>query len=229
MYRSFCHEHHLKRDIFPSIKISRSLIDRGKTPPEQLAIQSDAAVYQQAVEFGIAEQIQEKKRLDRELKSRDFSEWSHWIVYGHGECDAVTSQMFHPGVDLNGKRLQAIEDFSTPIEPVFINTALAGEENFAIVFSWRKDHMAAERFLDVLFSIPDHVLPHVILFVFFTRCENVFFSKRWWEKLNDNEQRTVKSYCEMTNDLDWVHPVAAIELASWNVERKRFVNHQHTS
>lgn len=222
-YRAFCHEHHLKRDTVPAIKVIRDLVDRGKSIEDQIEIQARAALYQQAHEFAVGEQQTEKQRLDAELMSQNYKDWSHWIVYAEGKPDVLCSQYFHPGVDLNGRRLQRIEDYSTPIEPMCINTVVVGEA-LAYVFSWRKSNKSAKKFLQIPFDVSSAVLPHMILLIIFTRCENVFFSSEWWNHLAPESKRMIEKYCSMCDDLDWMSPVDAIGIASWEIERVKNIN-----
>lgn len=220
-YRAVCRELFTKNAAFVLNRLAREL-DKGKDQDAQREIQRFCAARELGLTAGLADLRALKDEFDQLLLNQTFDTISAYIIELDHAPQIVCSVGFSPEVDFDGNRLQSLHEMDQPVDTCtcsIINTRRGG----AIVFVWlRERNGACSGLVDSLDRMRTHLVPNAIVRLVFEHGENVFFSKSWWEDLDDGtktklEERANSFYDKHAQVLrfDYVRPVL------WSVVNRR--------
>jgi SEC-C motif len=171
-YRSICHEFFRKRRAHRATTAAMKFLDRGKSLPQQVYIQSILAERMQGLDAGMQDILKQKQRFDSMQAGKDYSDIRGFIVTFENVPDVLCSSAIGPKCDFVGQPLQDLGNFSKKLELITFSL-IATENGGAFVFAWHSDGDAACRPLATsLAKLDDHDVPHAIIRFIFEFCEN---------------------------------------------------------
>jgi hypothetical protein len=100
--------------------------------------------------------------------------------------------MFLPPYDFAGNNLQSLESGSK-IDVLTFSLIATPTSSGAAIFVWHRQHdQACYAFVESLRNLPASEIPHAILRLLFSFCENSYFSPAWWNSLTDEERNAFR-------------------------------------
>lgn len=166
-------------------------LDRGKSLPQQVAIQSLSNLLGSNNELTSSDLKYIKSKLDEMLISNDYSGLSYTVFTLESPPPIMGSAIVGPTFDFNGNKAQEISNIPGDIPDYIAINAFASEGKGFIVLSWLSEHSATcnkivKQFLDKQLKA-DSLAAFMILLI-----ENFYVSPGWWQSLDSETQALVE-------------------------------------
>ena len=162
-----------------------------------------------------------KSLCDSKIVDQDFGSIRGYVVEFGGIIPVMCSGSTFPEKDLTGKSIQDLNDLSQTLDLLSFSSFASGE-NGVVVFSWLAEReQTCQAFIDSLMDVSNEELFEVLVYFFFTCCENIYVNPDWWEALSDD----VRKMLEMAFFTDGLQPpplIPASSLRSTATVVKRF-------
>ena len=223
-YRALCLGLYNKTASFVANAGLAKDIDRGNDEQSQFVIQRELCFREVGLVAALRELHRLKAQFDEYLLRKDFDAISTYVIELDHTPQIMCSVGFAVEVDFNGNRLQSLGNPEVPLD-ICTCSIIATKYGGAVVFAWlAEQNGASSRLIDSLHSIKTHLSPSAVIRLVFEYGENVYFSKSWWNGLdqytrNKLEDRANSFYGKDATALmdDRIRPVL------WSI-RSRFRN-----
>ena len=197
-------------------------IDRGRSPRDQVSIQSLMQASALGNQIGLRDATHYKKLFDEQMIERDFSEIRYHVIELGVLPDVMASGALFPLYDYGGRELQSIAD-PARIPDILCFSAFAANNRGFFAFIWQATKNAVpESFIASLPSDEQSGLPDVLVRFLFGHCENIYLRPQWWESLSPEKRRgmmnIVETMVDKTQPFDpYVLQREPNQLVAWNV------------
>jgi hypothetical protein len=214
-YRALCHEIYQKTGALKSSPEVRRLIDRGLAPSDQREVQHLFATLAEGQEKGLSNSQNLKGMMDGQLLSENYSGWSRTVIEFKGELCISSTGAINPNRDLEGNRLQDLQEDLT-LETLLFGMA-ATDDGGAAVFIWPDKEVAPRTFVESLLKNGGDRLPSFLVQFMFAFIENTFFSVRWWDSLSEIQRSHLAALAEIANPYYDTFPFMSSKMVPWKV------------
>lgn len=191
-YRAFTHEVYQKLGVNAGNPILKANLDKGLPEAEQIEIQDKLRLFSEATTQGLQDIRDFKAIYDTAFKTNDLSAINYASILFNGDLSVASTGAVMPDFDLNGNRIQTIENLSNVIEGLMFGT-VSTPTGGAFVFSWPTKYTICSDFVDQVISIPYDDLPSFLVEFIFAYVENTYFSEAWWDSLDKLKQERIMS------------------------------------
>jgi hypothetical protein len=161
---------------------------------------------------GLQDMTALKADADRALLERNPARLEYRVLTFEGAPVMAATGVFTPDFDLNGARLQDLEDVSSPCELATLSL-LPSEHATHLLFAWPAGGSKPARFVDSLLDRPAERIPRLIPQVCLGYLENVYFSREWWSSQSAMRQRRLAKFARFFSSHPL--PVVAHEFVDW--------------
>lgn len=186
-YRAVAKEQYAKQNQPDFIELLKQS-DRGKGVAQQKIIQAFANSYRVGMEAAVEELSEFKGILEQYLISRENSPLKHFIVAMDYPPPVMVSSILAPTVDFKGKIIQDLNNLEVVPECIVYNSFSSSGKGY-IVLSWLNGHEIIDGFVDSLEAVGIEEIVGALLGFFFIYSENVYIAPRWWESLDNDQQK----------------------------------------
>jgi hypothetical protein len=187
-YRAVCLEFLKKSNQLKTVDLMKGL-DRGKPVSDQMAIQSEIAVYAEAVRVSVRDMGHHKLEYDSILTARDFGKVRAYMVNLDRVPELLCAGALYPECDFDGRSIGNLADFDRTPELITFSL-VSTDSGGAFVFAWLESGDGPCRQLAAsLDRLPNHELPQAIVRFVFEFCENHYLKPDWWDN-TDSSVRT---------------------------------------
>ncbi|RON48720.1 hypothetical protein BK665_24095 [Pseudomonas frederiksbergensis] len=167
-------------------------LDRGKSVPEQVAIQAASSSFGNNNDLTTGDLKHIKSKLDAMLLSSDFSGLNYAVFTLDSPPPIMGSAMVGPTFDFNGNKAQNISSLSSDMPDYIAINSFSSDGKGYIVLSWLSEH--SETCNKLMRQILDQKLTADSLAVFMILLiENFYISPAWWLSLDNDTQTLIKS------------------------------------
>lgn len=191
-YRAVCHEMYQKLAVNAANPLLKQHADVGKPEEIQFEIQNDLMVFSLATDTGYKDIDKMKQIYDKALKSADYSDLNSATIFFDGDISVASTGAVMPDFDLNGNRIQFIEDLSKDIDGLTFGV-LATSTGGAFTFSWPAKNRICNQFVKEVITLPHPELASFLVEFMFAYVENTYFSESWWNSLSETKKRKISS------------------------------------
>jgi hypothetical protein len=189
-YRAICHELFKKTQVLQFIPTMKTF-DRGKSLPEQVAIQTSFELMATGWRLSIRDLAAHKQQFDSMLIGQDYGDIRALIIAFDNVPDILCSGCVYPQCDFAGKPLQDLSDQAKKMELITFSL-IATENAGAFVFAWHKDGDDICRLLAISMDrLPEEALPHAVVRFVFEFCENHYLRPDWWDTIAQPDKATI--------------------------------------
>lgn len=183
-FRTIAREYYTKKSSANLTDFIRKA-DSGRSPLEQMSIQSFASAHSLGVDAGLKDITIYKNKMDMILNAKDFKEINAFVINFSKTPSIFCSAGVFPEYDFEGNKLQDLSDLKITPDLLIFST-IATKNGGSAVFTWLNDSDNkgnCERCINSLKKIdPDNITNSLIRF-YFEFCENIFMEPIWWESL----------------------------------------------
>lgn len=192
-YRALALELHKKKGLFRWMDRHEEM-ERGKSLNQQMTMVEYRKGISANVMQGKEDFDHHKSAYDQVMLSRDFRTLRGHVIKIDGPPPVMCCTAFEPLKDVEGVKLQDLEDFSQTPDLFGVNSFHGGESGF-IVFSWlEQSDLACRAFIKSLSAIPNRELTKVLIRFLFQYSENLHFAPGWWDGLGTNNHSILLEY-----------------------------------
>lgn len=150
------------------------------------------AQYVMRVKRGAQDALYYKSLCDSKIVDQDFRSIRGYVVEFSGIIPVMCSGSIFPEKDLSGKSIQDLNDLTKTLDLLSYSSFASGE-NGVVVFSWLAEReQACQAFIDSLMDVSDEDLFQLLVYFFFTCCENICVNPDWWEAQSDDVRRMLE-------------------------------------
>jgi hypothetical protein len=219
-YRAICRELFMKTAAYDATPLIRQS-DRGKDFTAQRFVQSFADFRQETLSRGLRDLRCHKDEYDNCLVAKTYSSINQYVLEFEEAPEILCCFGCSPEYDFRGNTLQDLEQVDAA--DVMTCSIITRGEGGAVVFSWLAEkHDACSRLIRSLNRMPSDRLPDAIVRFVFESGENVFFSPRWWMKLDDTARARIHERAQsgvMVRRSDCLKDDGS-KFVSWTITRK---------
>lgn len=183
-YRALCLGLYTKTARFVVNADLAKHIDRGEDEEGQFVIQERLFLEKVGLVAGLRDVHHFKTQFDEHLVSKDFGAISAYVIELDHAPQIMCSVAFTVEVDFDGNRLQSL---GNPEASLAICTCsiVATRYGGAVVFAWLTDpNGVCSRVMNSLHNLKTHLVPSAVIRLVFEHGENVYFSRSWWNGLD---------------------------------------------
>ena len=216
-YRALCHEIYQKSGALRAVPVMRELADRGLPVEAQKLIQRQYSAVNAGARKGLAVVEALKSRMDKQLLTADYSEWSRLIVRFEGDLCVASTGAVSPNRDLDGHQLQVLHETDATQQQTLLCGVVATENGGAVVFTWLRSQPLPRRFLDSFLRQGQTHLPSLLVQFMFAHVENTYFSENWWRSLPDGDRQHVRSLALTRNAYYTPFSYSTSRIVPWRV------------
>lgn len=200
-YRALCYEIFTKQASIELEPVLRDM-DRGRPFRYQVALQQFVTAFVHSAKIGRRDQLLVKKRYDRILQSKDFSEVRYYVLELEDLPDVMCSGCIYPSFDFHGNTLQDLGDPSRNLENISLSIIPNDRSGGIAAFAWiGEGNGACEALIRSLDSYESHAVGHAIIRFVFEFLENKFFRIEWWDGLGSDVQDRLKKRGELARNV----------------------------
>jgi hypothetical protein len=162
-----------------------------------------------------------KSEFDKNLLKGNHEGIKAYVIELDHAPQIVCSVGFTPEIDFGGNRLQSL-DFPEKYVDVCTFSIINTRQGGAIVFAWLMDmNGACSRLIDSLEQIKTHLVPNAVVRLAFEHGENIFFSKSWWESLDESTRKKLEDRANSMEDkADNVLMDDGVRSVMWSVKSR---------
>lgn len=226
-YRAILNGIYLTRATGDVATLMRQLASQA-TGLHQKALLVKAAWRRECANFHHQQLEREKKQFDQALLSNDLSRFHIYVIEFQERPDILSSHPFFPVRDFDGNQLQSMTIASGALQVLTFSLVPAGGSG-AAVFVWSSDSDDASRkFVESLQRMAPEQIPHAIVRMCYTLCENSFYAPSWWEALSDEERKVLHGRFDAAARIDGIPPADhladdGLRLVNWTVTAQRWL------
>lgn len=189
-YRGICRSVFMKKANLEFYK-TMDFLDRGLPLADQLNVaQIRRSLVDEAQSFTDMALLH-KGAYDEVLRFGNYESVRYFIVRIKEAPEILCSGAITPHFDFQGRIIQDINLPRVQQEQVSFSI-ISTDSGGAVVFSWLKGNLPADRLVRSLKELLLHEVPHAIVRFTFEHFENVFVQPSWWEGLGKLEQERLK-------------------------------------
>lgn len=213
-FRNVCNELYKKRALMDSLIYQSSVIDRGKDLDTQIGMQK-------SMQVGIANQCKAIEELEylwnlhnTAIQSRNFDLFESKTYPFRGDISVVSAAAIQVDFDFEGNQFCDLFDPNNDAESIcycILNT----EEGGALMFCWPTDFKAPSDFVSSFDKIDDLEKSDIFAQYCFVSSEHTFFSRDWWEGLNDEQKGRIFELYACTYYEGGKFEVSSSRLLNW--------------
>ncbi len=178
-YRALCREVFVKENALILLK-KQAERNRG-----QAALYELLDGMRRGTEFGLNNLLSQKRRYDKCLSTRSFSDIKSVIFCTDQKPSVVFSGLFFPDFDFLGRQLQDLSDHSTTLD-LLTFSFVPMDQGWGILFAWLSESSGAcAPFMKSLATriYEDRKLGDYLFRLVISNCENMAIRPQWWESL----------------------------------------------
>jgi len=191
-YRSVCREFFSARCALASIAPMKERVRRWPDASRQQLVGSLLSQWEQVVSYNVAQLTAEKQRLDGMLQRADYSNLGCLFISFASVPEIVCSGYFAPEYDMNGKRVQLLDERAErgeSVDTIAFSVLPTGADSGAAVLTWLDSMVGSSQFACSLADNGNLDVPNAIVRLIFEYIENAFFAPLWWDNLPSASQR----------------------------------------
>jgi hypothetical protein len=126
------------------------------------------------------------------LRKATFEETAFLAIEFDQVADILGSNVLLPTCDFGGNKLQPLA-IGSKIDVLTFSMIATSANSGAAVFVWHKQHdRACRAFVESLRKLPESEIPHALVGLAFSFCENSYFSPVWWSGLSSATKKTLE-------------------------------------
>lgn len=198
-FRGLCYELFVKEWQLRCVSVLKDVIDRGRQPADQQAIQEYLRLWAKGIETGVRDIRLWKKKMDQALQHARFADWSHRVFSLRGQLHVAGTGLLTPEVGFDGSLLQSLRRLDKVMYPLAVSMIVSGEEIFHLVLTWPAEADVCRTYVETLIECArDRSLPDVLVRFLFASIENVYFSTDWWDALDERRREEVRALALQT-------------------------------
>lgn len=192
-YRCVCNELYKRRALIDSLRFQRDLIDRGCNLDEQINRQL-------SIVWNIASQEKSEEELcgfwrkfDDAIALGNYDRFISKCYFFEGNLGVTSASALHTEFDFQGNLMMDMWDLEVDAE-ILSHSIMATEGGGAIIFVWLAEERTPSLVVSSFEEIANDERGDVFVQYCFLNCENNYFSRKWWEKLDPALQAQLKRY-----------------------------------
>jgi len=189
-YRAYTLEYFTLVSILKSLPVAKEILDRGTIESKQFVIQQAINLSNKGFIHGMNDLKQVIDFYQNAYKENNYEKFSSLIIHFMGNLSIAISGAFSPAYSITGKKIQDITPNTETIEKISIST-LVTNSGFALVFSYPSKFTSCNEFIDSIYQTEKGNLPSKIVEFMFSYIENTYFSKEWFDQLDDNLKNNI--------------------------------------
>jgi len=183
-YRALCLGLYTKTASFLVNTDLAKHIDRGTDEQSQFILQRELCFREVGIVATLRDLHRLKAQFDEHLLNKDYDAISAYVIELDHTPQVMCSVGFAIEVDFNGNRLQLLGNPEVPLD-ICTCSIIATRHGGAVVFAWlAEQNGACSRLIDSLHNIKTHLVPSAVIRLVFEHGENIYFSKSWWNGLD---------------------------------------------
>jgi len=196
-YRNICNELYKKRALIESMELQRNLVDRGYDIDGQINWQ--LSVNQNIL--GQTKSLQEIevlwRKFEEAITETNYSRFLSKCYFFDGDMCVTSSGAVAAEFDFKGNRYADMWDLRENAE-MLSHSVMATDQGGAVVFTWLADERSPQSIVSTFDDIHNAGKGDVFVQYSFLNCENTYFSRKWWDKLDPSQQEQLKKYAAAT-------------------------------
>jgi hypothetical protein len=223
-YRPICREAFIRRDR-PEVARILKQTDKGRPASQQAVIQTSLAAFEVGSDLGLRDLEFHKSAYDRRVVQKSYSDVRYLVLELANTPDILCSGLFYPECDFEGNQLQNLDSERTL--DLLTYSIVTTEQGGAVVFAWgRESDTACQIFIRSLVAMTEDLMPHAVVRLLFSFCENMYISPQWWDGLDQEWREDLRKRLESSASLDAPPSVGClldngIRAVSWSIVSKR--------
>lgn len=155
----------------------------------------------QGVKVGLNDMEPNRKVLVETLFSEDYSSFEFFTYEVEHAVPFAMTMATSPAFLFNGKRMNQSEDPNYQYSDILTTVIPLESRSIIILTAFKKDPLGS-KFLDELDQMPHLILEKALTFHILTNSENIFFSPKWFYRLNSTLQRWIMEITAFSANLN---------------------------
>lgn len=216
-FRNVCNEYYRKQALIESLEFQRGVIDRGLGIDHQISAQLSISKNIEMQKKSLEENGKYRDILEQEIRRNNFDNFESAFYFFNGTLDFVSSSFLHCEYDFLGNKLADMWDITKDAQ-MLSHTIVDSEVGGAIIFVWLKGDLDPERVVKSFNDLPNDEKGDIFVQYCLVNCENTFFSHKWWDALDKEQQLMLQRYASATYYNGGAYSANTKRLVDWVIE-----------
>lgn len=158
------------------------------------------------------EMVKLRDKYESAIINDNYDAFESKCYFFKGELNVVSSSVFQCEFDFSGNKLVDMWDLTQDAQ-LLSHTVVNTDDGGAIIFVWLKDDEDPKAVVDSFDEITSGDKGDIFVQYCFLKCENTFFSEKWWNNLDQKEQ--IKRYANTLYYEGGKFSAGSKKLVSW--------------
>ncbi len=199
-YRALCHELYQKESLVSSFWAQKEILDNGKSLDQQINIQMQLNHNIKNFDRTVKELTYAKSVADKAIVAEDYHNYSSIVVKFSGELLVCGTGHFLTDQDIEGNYLYDLYDTEVFAQGASLSLVKVAENENAFIVTWPKANEYTKAFAESILQLDNVKIIDSLFQILIGQIENVYFSKKWWIKLDVVLQHQILL---LANDMDF--------------------------